>query len=272
MKTQKQLLQKIVIATMILFFACSPFQSQAQDDPMFFVVVDFMKVKAGDEGKYVDLEKNVWKPIHQERINQGEIIGWILYQVHYTGSDDEYNFVTASVFDDPSRLEHTFRLDMEKVHPDMDLEKAFQETMESRDLVKQQLLRRIDAVFPEGAPADYEYIQVNKMKVNPSMGGEYVSQEVDVWKPVHQELIDNEARAGWSLWETTYPTGMGMEYNFVTVDYFKDFSKIGAADVFGAFEKVHPDKDPMDLINAIGETRDHVKAELWRVVDSVWKQ
>ncbi|WP_321288812.1 hypothetical protein [uncultured Sunxiuqinia sp.] len=63
-----------------------------------------------------------------------------------------------------------------------------------------------------------------------------------------------------------------MEYNFVTVDYFKDFPKIGAANMFGAFEKVHPDKDPMDLINAIGETRHNVKAELWRAADSVWKQ
>ncbi len=35
------------------------------------------------------------------------------------------------------------------------------------------------------------------------MGDDYFSQELNIWKPVHQELINNRACAGWSLWETT---------------------------------------------------------------------
>ncbi|WP_299578199.1 hypothetical protein [uncultured Sunxiuqinia sp.] len=253
-------------------FGAGLFTSQAQDEPSLFAVVDFMKVEAGDEGKYVDLEQKVWKPIHQERINQGEIIGWVLYRIHYTGADDEYNFVTVALFDDPAKLEHTFSVDMEKVHPEADLDELFEETMDSRQLVRQVLIRRVGAVYPEGGPGNFKYIQVNSMKVKPGHGGAYVNNEMNVWRPVHQALINADTRSGWSLWQSVYPFGESLPFDYVTVDYFADFSKLGAADVYGAFENAHAGKDIDMLMQETNESRSHVRAELWEVLDSVWKE
>ncbi|MGQ7868059.1 hypothetical protein [Sunxiuqinia sp. sy24] len=274
MKTRNEMIRRTVLfaVAMVFVFGAGVFTVQAQDDPMVFAIVDFMKVNAGDEGKYVEIEQDVWKPIHQERINQGEIIGWILYRIHYTGADDEYNFATVAVFDDPSKLEHTFSVDMEKVHPGKDMDQLFDETMNSRQLVRQNLIRRVGAVYPEGGPGDFKYIQVNSMKVKPGHGGAYVDNEMNVWKPVHQELVNAGTRSGWSLWQSVYPFGESLPYDYITVDYFADYSKLGAADVYGAFEKAHPGEDINMLMQETTEARSHVRAELWEVIDSIWKQ
>lgn len=274
MRTRKIAMSKVTLFALALslFMGAFVLKSQAQESKNYFVVVDFMKVKQGDEAKYVELEKEVWRPIHEERIKQGEIVGWVLYAIHYAGSDDEYNFVTAALFDDPAKLEHTFQVDMEKVHPGKDLDKAFAETLSSRELVRKQLLYRDDFVYPEGGPGDFKYIQVNFMKVKPGNGGAYVEHERKVWKPVHQALVDAGTRWGWSLWECVYPMGAGMPYDYVTVDYYADFSKLGAADIMEAFEKAHPGKMMNELTTETNQVRKQVKAELWEVIDSAWKQ
>lgn len=46
--------------------------------------------------------------------------------VRFAGADDEYNFVTVALFDDPAKLGHTFSVDVEKGHPGKDLDELFQ--------------------------------------------------------------------------------------------------------------------------------------------------
>ena len=39
-------------------------------DPVY-VVVEYIKVKPEDHMKYLEMEQKIWKPMHQERINEG---------------------------------------------------------------------------------------------------------------------------------------------------------------------------------------------------------
>jgi hypothetical protein len=110
------------------------------------------------------------------------------------------------------------------------------------------------------------------MKVKPGEGGAYVDNEQTVWKPVHQELINAGTRVGWSLWQGVYPFGTAMPYDYVTVDYFADFSKLNAADTEAAFNNAHSGKDMDELFRSTTNARSHVRAELWEVLDSVWKE
>jgi hypothetical protein len=67
---------------MALLLASISLTGRSQDqNPSVFAVVEYMKVKQGDEQKYIDLERNYWKKIHQERVNNGEIVRWVLYEV-----------------------------------------------------------------------------------------------------------------------------------------------------------------------------------------------
>lgn len=249
-----------------------PLSVSAQDQPAVFAIVDCMKVKPGSEDKYVDLEKNVWKPLHQERIKQGKIIGWILFRVLYTGTLDPYNYVTVTVFGNPANLENPWEgIDATKVLPGKDINKLMDETMKSRDLVKSSLLMREDFIYPESGMVDYKYLQVDFMKVNPGNEGLYLDVEKNIWKPVHKEFIKAGSRVGWSLWSNTFPSGAGLDYQFTTVNYFADFSKIGMANYTDAFAKAHPGKDINELSLKTGNSRILVKSELWEVVDRISK-
>ncbi|HKJ42684.1 MAG TPA: hypothetical protein VKA27_11360 [Sunxiuqinia sp.] len=266
--TKKMFVTVMLLVTVV---AVAPLKTLAQENHPTFAVVDFMKVNQGDEDKYVQVEENYWKPIHQERIKDGEIVAWELYKVRYTGTDDEYNFVTVTLFDDPAKLEHPLQVDWEKIKPEADLDKMFAETMASRQLVKKILFMQLDGVDAGENGQPVKYLQVNFMKVKPGGESAYVANEQKVWKPVHQEFVKNGTRAGWSIWQTLYPNGAGEPYQYVTVDDYNSFAQLGQADFQAAFKKAHGDEDVSELLKETDQARTLEKSELWELLDIVVK-
>ncbi len=243
--------------------------AQNQASPVF-AVVEYMKVKQGDEQKYIDLERNYWKKIHQQRVSNGEITRWVLYEVRFAGSNDEYNFVTAALVNDPAKLEIPFEgINAETVLSGEDVDRIMQETNDSRQLVRRDLIQMVSSAGMEAAPAPFEYIEVNFMKIKPGNEGAYMDAENIIWKPVHQQFVNDKSRVGWAVWQSVYPAGAGNKYQFATTNYYADFSQLGAADTEGSFSKVHPGKDINQLMQQTNDSREHVRSELWRVVDSV---
>jgi len=241
----------------------------AQQNSNLIIVVDLMKVKPGDEAKYVELEQKIWKPIHQERISQGILVGWILYEVMYTGTDDSYNYATVNVYADPAKLEAPYAgIDFNKIHPGINVNEVIEETLNARKTVKEQLMSRVNFAYPGGgeSPAPHKYIVVNYMKSKP--GGNFVEVENSLAKPTAEELIKNGDWAGWSVWSNVFPRGVGMESDFVTVDYYPDMMKLGSVNYMQAFQKAHPDKEMSEFAEKVGNSRDMVRTELWKVLDS----
>ena len=269
-----QYLKKTMLMSLVLAFVlgCLPMMGNAQNEPTVFAIVEFMKVKPDNEAKYLDIEKNVWKPLHQERINQGKITGWVLYRILYTGTDDPYNYATVTLFDKAENLEDPWSgIEAQKILPKRDVDKDMIETSKSRDLVKSNLITRLDAVYPEGGPGAFKYIQVDYMKVKPGNEAAYVDVEKNIWKPIHNEFIKAGSRVGWSLWSQVFPGGSALDHQFVTVNYFPDFQKIGVADYTAAFGKAHAGKNIDEFDSKTANSRDLVRSELWQVLDVVMK-
>lgn len=243
----------------------------AQEPTNLIIEVDYMKVKPGQEGTYVTLEQNVWKPIHQERIRKGIIVGWILYQVMYAGADDPYNFVTINVYTNPSNLENPYAgIDFEKIHPGKNITKETENTYNSRTLTRRQLMGRAVYANPGGgeSPGPHKYLVANFMKTIP--GGNYMSIENEIAKPVSQELINNGVWAGWSVWTNVFPRGTGMESDVVTADYYADLLKTGSVNYMQAFEKVHPQKNWSEFSEKMQKSRNIIRSELWKLIDSAY--
>src|SRR5210317_1766768 len=99
MKNQKRIRQKngrtFLSVLMSLFFMLS-LTAYAQDEEPIYTITSLMKVKQGDGGKYVQVEQDYWKPIHEELVKQGKILGWYLYSIQFTGSGDAYNYATVT--------------------------------------------------------------------------------------------------------------------------------------------------------------------------------
>ena len=258
-----------MVGAALLFMAVCviPMLGMAQEsNPL--IVVDLMKVEPENASSYVEIEQNIWKPIHQERIKKGLIVGWVMYEVMYAGSDDPYNYVTVNVYANPPNLENPYQgMVFKDIHPDKDLNAEMEKTAKLRKVTRSQLMSRSNFAYPEGAEgtADYQYIVVNYMKTLP--GGNFMQLEEELAKPVSQQLIKNGNWAGWTVWSNVFPRGSVMESDVVTVDYYPDFSTIGTVNYRGAFEQAHPGKDWSEFTQKVGSSRNMVRSELWKLID-----
>ena len=244
----------------------------AQVRPSLFVVVDFLKVQPEKHTSYLEVEQKIWKPMHQERINEGIIVGWFLYAVEFSGSDDEYNYVAITLYDDAEKLENPWAADIPGiVHPGMKPEEIMKQTYESRDHIRSQLCYSIAAApeIPMEKPA--AYMQVNYMKVEPSLSSQYEQLETEIWFPIHNESIRLGRTAGWSLWSMLFPRGDGLPYQYLTLNAFSEYEYAFELDFSIPFSHIHPDKDYAEIQDKTWKTRTIVRTELWDLIDYVIK-
>lgn len=276
MKKKYMDFKKVMVAFILLAFAFGVFPllgSAQENEPPLFALVECMKVKPQNESSYLDIEKNIWKPIHLERVKQGTIVGWYLYKVWFTGTDDKYNYVTVTLFSDPLKIEDPYKnIDPAKILPGKDIDKVMKETGDSREMVSSSLINRQASVYRDGGPGDFKFIQLDYMKVEQGKENEYFDAEMSIWKPVHEAFIKAGSRVGWSLWGRVFPSGAGLDYQYATVNYMSDFSKIGTADYNGAFKTAHAGKNMDELFAKTNASRVLVKSELWEVIDKVFAQ
>ncbi|HSF45269.1 MAG TPA: hypothetical protein VLA58_04640 [Chitinophagaceae bacterium] len=113
-----------------------------------FYEVNYMQTPLGKEEDYVKLEKEVYKPIHKERMATGDITGWGLYAVVYPYSDSRgFNFVTANAFNNWEKmLTSDYAAAFKKAHPKGDLAKVNAQTGAARTMHKTETWRLITRV------------------------------------------------------------------------------------------------------------------------------
>ncbi|RKD92824.1 hypothetical protein [Mangrovibacterium diazotrophicum] len=269
MKLPKLSLKKSAPFLFALLFSLSSLDSFSQNDNLF-AIVDYMKTKPGQEWHYVELEHNFWKQVHQARADNGDIVAWLFYRIRYTATSDPYNYATVTIFNNPEKLENPWSVDPITVHPDKDVEAVNTDTEESRDLVTRNLLYRQDYIPMPPDSTEPKFVQVDYMRVKQGEDGEYLKMEDQVWKPIHEQFIKAGTRAGWSLWGRVYPSGYGLDYQYITVNDFKDFSQLGQADYNAAMKAAHPGEDMGKISQETNETRELVRSELWELIDAVY--
>jgi len=215
------------ISIFILVFCMVPVLSTAQTEDPIYIQIDFMNVKQGVGAEYVAMEQEIWKPVHKERINQGMISYWGLYEAIYTEPDASYNYITVNVFHDLSKLENFFDYEIiESAHPGRSMNAILNRTLESRDFVHNEVWQLVDSVLPEEPNDNARYLVVNDFQVQPGAGGEYLAVEEEYWKPIHEYRVDNEMMAGWHLYELMMPAGSSIPYNYKTVDFYESLGDL----------------------------------------------
>lgn len=247
-------------------------QDTAADEPeAVYAQLDYMKVAPNQADDYLSIEREIWKPMHQERANDGAILGWQLYVVRYPGgAGHDYQYVTVTLYGNMDAVENQeFEAYAQRAHPDIDSSVAMQRTMDARDWVRSELWVQHDQVVSESATAPAPILQINSMKVSPDGGSDYLSMEQDMIKPIHEARIDAGLMRGWSLWQMMLPSGSGQRHNYGTVDAFGSMSAIPNSWPEGIVEEVHPDTDPDELMQQVLQARDLVHTELWELVDYV---
>jgi hypothetical protein len=247
------------IFTLLLFAYCTTSQAQ-----YIGIVVEFMKVKPEDRGKYLEVEKE-WKKIHQASLDQGKIVQWHLWQKMFSGADDPYQYITVAFYDDFNKTENRLPWDwiMEN-YTQEERNDLMTRTGQSRMLVRTEVYHQVAATLGEGTS---KYILVNRMKAKPGQAGVYRTLEKEIIKPMMDEAVNMGKRHSWSAWEK-WPGDS--DFQFVTVDGYAEYGQWRNG-WFGEdiLKTVHPDLTMDELGEKISSARTMASTELWKLVDVV---
>lgn len=124
---------------------------ETQSNKRHYLRVDFMKIPAAQALRYRTLEEDLWKPVHQLRVDKGYITRWSLYGHHFpggAGGSRDYQYVTVTEFPSLSAMDdlHYPELFQEVHGADYNTE-ITKETLESRTLTHTDiwaLISRVD--------------------------------------------------------------------------------------------------------------------------------
>ena len=243
----------------------------SQEAPPTLFGVGYMKVAPEKVTEYLDLEQKIWKPVHQQRLEAGIIVGWDLYAVRYPGGTEApCQFVTVNTYEGLAKVEEPFSEELVKrAHPNVDMEDFFNKTLAARDLVRSELwIQREQARSDAEGVKVGDYITVGYMKVPPGRGGAYLRMEREIWKPIQLARIADGWIDNWGVNQLFLPGGSAGEYNWAAVQVYKEFGKILGGNFAENFEKAHPGLAP-SMLQSANDFRDMVRVDLWELIDQV---
>ncbi len=261
-----------VALAMLIFMAghMANASEAAEPERTVYLQIDYYVLDHGTVPGFVEMHEELWKPVHEERISEGKIIGWNLYDALITGPTVKYDFVAITMTEDYGALFGADDADLiERVHPERGTEPLIQTMHEGYRIVNSEIWQMNGAALPDGAAAPAgKYITKNYMDSR-GASGEHVSMELDFWKPIHHVRIDQDILNSWVMYTMVKPGGASIRYNYSTIDYYDRLSDIEGSVGMELARIAHPDlhdEELADLFTRTGQSRTAYKTELWREV------
>ncbi len=233
-----------------------PGTAVAQDDGPGPIYLAVECMKSSDPG-YVQLEVDVWKPMHQHLVDHGQRAAWALYRVAY-GDRSRCDYYAVTTYAGAAQLEVApdFAGAFEAVHSGANADAMFKKTLAARKMVATELWMQVDST----AVKPHRYAIVNKMFADDPVA--YESMESEVFKAGHETLIADGHRAGWAVYSLVSPLGSAIPYNYGTVDFVDELGPVPMAE---AMLRGNPDRD-LDAMYQLLELREQVLSETWELV------
>jgi hypothetical protein len=259
-----------LVLVLIISSVVHPGRLEAQADKREFLVIEYLKVKPAMRSNFLKLQKEVWKKVEQEKIKQGKINGWELYEVLYpAGSAAEYNYVMYHKVTGWNSIEGISDGNDEifkKVLSKEDLA-LMDRSPDLEEMTKKEIWVVEDKIARAAYVAPAKYHSANFMDVTDGKWDDYMVMEKTLVKPIHEEHTRTGGRAGWTLLALREPDGSARAYQAATFDFFDRWADIGATDLSDYYSQIHPGKSPEYITNQITGTRSLIRQEIRRLVD-----
>jgi len=243
--------------------------------PALYLKVDYFKASPERIGQYLMVERD-WKPIHEERLARGIILGWSLYSLFVGEPDAPYNYIAVNVFDDFDKIDY---LDLDEivaaVYPERGLDMFYYGTRKSREVVRTEIWK-IDAVVGGGgecaAPLPIGNYLTKNFFDSRDGSGEHLEMETGFWEPIHRLRQSQDWLQGWAMATLRYPGGDVRRYTYATMDHYERLGDLTIGAGVEVAAAAYPDLSEEELLAAYDRTRaarrSH-KTEIWKLLDSV---
>lgn len=228
--------------------------AQPQPEPKF-ILVDFMKVVEGKAAEYAKLEE-MWKTVHQDRVNKGQIESWSLYSVRFPAASTsrEYDAVTVTVYGPFAKMERPYDEDqITKI-------RSFPRAEEIRKLVRGEVWYLYRTVGIDLLASKFATVLFHKAK--PGQLYDYLRAQKEHYVSINEDLVKSGVRKAWHSLGVMYPSGSRREYDWVTFDCFDKFDAPAGNTTAGIdAQRVAA------ATKAVSEHREVVRNEYWQLVN-----
>jgi hypothetical protein len=229
-----------------------------------FVSLSYMKAQPGKAAEYLRLERELWKVVHQDMVNRGQLTSWRLYAVSWpNGDDQEYDYVTMMEYPDFAHVEAPYRgVDYAKILGSEAKVAELRTTGTTRQMRRTDTLVILQAT--DGwSNAQNRVLNVHYLRSLPGKGEDLLKIQRDYFLPSNNELIKAGGAAGWANMSVRFPSQLDFPYNYVSFNGYESLTQM---------EKERPrawlDKWAGQDINAqLATTRKRVKGQLWRLIE-----
>lgn len=197
-----------------------------------YLIFEFMKVDNEQEADYAKTEA-FWEKIHQQRANNGDIIGWDLWALQPGGEDQGFQYMTVLLYSDPVKMMSggdggAFMVSAKAAYPNMseeDLNKKISNSSKTRDLAVRLYLEQIDLTSGEFDMPIGTVASIDLMKASFANYAKYEKAESETFKPMHQKQVDDGRKGSWGLLRVMSPIGSDVYTSHITVNMFNDYKQ-----------------------------------------------
>jgi len=224
---KKNILLVLVFLTMILRL-----NAQDNNPPKLYLLFEFMHVSDANGSNYWDVEQ-FWSGIHKQRVADKKIIGWDLWSLSPSGSNQGSQFLTVTLFSSlKDMLEAATSMDAmgyaKKAYPkktEKELIDMFEKTGKSRDRADQVFFEQVDRTKGDFTMKVGTVATLDIMKQKDDT---YEKVESEIFKPWHQGLVDSGKKGSWELLRAILPAGSDSYGTHVTVSMYNDVAQLAS--------------------------------------------
>lgn len=214
---------------MIMVIALFSTTAIAQDSEPLYLLFEFMHVDEGQGDAYAETEK-FWEKVHEQRVKNGDCIGWDLWRLEPSGQNQMAQFMTVSLYNDPVKMMDggDFNKAWTAAYPnltDAESNEKMAMTAKSRDLTVRVFLQEIDKTKDDFDMPIGTLAVINFMKAKPGQSAAYEKMESEVFKPYHQSDVDSGGRANWGLLRNMLGYGTEAYASHITVDMYTGYDQ-----------------------------------------------
>lgn len=266
---------RIIISLLPLLLICLiAVPSEAQDDAEFlYMKVDYMRATGPQMADYLEVEQEIWKPMHQERFNRGIILSWDFYAVFAGDQADSYNYIAVNVFDDFDKIDYyDLNTIAQQVYPDLDISELMEQTRASREVVRTEVWKVNKRLFKEGQTSPGGTYATTSFFKEMKDNGQIENTLLDFESEIHRKRIEQNTLNSWGLYTLLYPKGKSTPYTNILINYYDDMiDLIQPSGLYVAREvySSHDDAGLEALLNQIERTRSVSKTEIWKRLDFI---
>ncbi|MCC5908078.1 MAG: hypothetical protein JJU13_17820 [Balneolaceae bacterium] len=258
----------------LIFFSFNHVTTHAQsNEDTYYLKVDYFKAQPDQITEYLHVEQELWKPIHQARVDNGIILGWTFYGVFAGEPDVPYNYIAVNVFDEFELVDY-YQLGelVAEVYPDKDLGDFFEQTRASREVVRTEIWKVDEMASQPGEALPFGNYAVAQFYDDREGSGDVSALELDFWKNIHETRITNDELDGWARYTLLYPEGQVRHYTYSTFEFHNNLGNLIVDPGLDTAQSAFPGLSGDEIIRYFSKTkkaRTLYKAEIWNLLDSV---